>query len=72
MRIFKMIIVGIIFLVVFLAITISLSFELFKKKKRNIGTFVFFAIALFCTVMFAYLLLTNQYVPIDYNVPRYA
>lgn len=67
-----MVIVGILFLVVFLFITISLSFELIKKKNRSISTFVFFAIALFCTVMFAYLLLTNQYVPIDYNVPRYA
>ena len=64
-----MIIVSIIFSVIFF---FSVFFDLSssKGKQKRLGTYIMIVICLFVAVMFLYLVLTNQFQQINYNVPH--
>ena len=64
-----MIIVSIIFSVIFFLIAFfDLSSS--KGKQKRLGTYIMIVICLFVAVMFLYLVLTNQFQQINYNVPH--
>ena len=64
-----MIIVSIIFSVIFFFNSVfDLSSS--KGKQKRLGTYIMIVICLFVAVMFLYLVLTNQFQQINYNVPH--
>ena len=63
-----MIIVSIIFSVIFFNSVFDLSSS--KGKQKRLGTYIMIVICLFVAVMFLYLVLTNQFQQINYNVPH--
>ena len=64
-----MIIVSIIFSVIFFLI-VFLIYQVVKGKQKRLGTYIMIVICLFVAVMFLYLVLTNQFQQINYNVPH--
>ena len=64
-----MIIVSIIFSVIFFLIAF-LIYQVVKGKQKRLGTYIMIVICLFVAVMFLYLVLTNQFQQINYNVPH--
>ena len=65
----SMIIVSIIFSVIFFLIAFFLIYQVVKGKQKRLGTYIMIVICLFVAVMFLYLVLTNQFQQINYNVP---
>ena len=65
-----MIIVSIIFSVIFFLIAFFLIYQVVKGKQKRLGTYIMIVICLFVAVMFLYLVLTNQFQQINYNVPH--
>ena len=63
-----MIIVSIIFSVIFFLIAFFLIYQVVKGKQKRLGTYIMIVICLFVAVMFLYLVLTNQFQQINYNV----
>ena len=44
-------------------------YQVVKGKQKRLGTYIMIVICLFVAVMFLYLVLTNQFQQINYNVP---
>ena len=67
-----MIIVSIIFSVIFFFFfnSVFLIYQVVKGKQKRLGTYIMIVICLFVAVMFLYLVLTNQFQQINYNVPH--
>ena len=65
-----MIIVSIIFSVIFFFFNSVFDLSSSKGKQKRLGTYIMIVICLFVAVMFLYLVLTNQFQQINYNVPH--
>ena len=51
-------------------IAFFLIYQVVKGKQKRLGTYIMIVICLFVAVMFLYLVLTNQFQQINYNVPH--